>query len=416
MKEPNEKMMESILSSENLSEAYRKVKANRGSAGIDGMSVNELGAHLQKHWESIGEKIEQGTYKPAPVKSVSIPKANGGKRQLGIPTVLDRTVQQAMLQEISPIYEKHFSDSSYGYRPNRSAHEAVKAMQTYVKQGNNCIIDIDIVGFFDNINHDILMRMVSEKVKDKRVLRLIGKYLRAGKLVDGRRKKSYKGTPQGGPLSPLLGNIYLDALDKELEARGLKFCRYADDIVICVSSPRSAERILRSITEWIAKHLRLEISAEKSGMRLPHEGNFLGFNLREETNEIQLSKKSITKLKAEVRKHWDARDPTPIRERRDRWLRFIRGWTNYFSLAECKWGYLDLEGWMRRHMRKYMWQKWHNWKGRRNALKRLGHRGKALKIAHSSKGAWRIAGALNWHISNAVLLKHGFKVPSQLEA
>jgi group II intron reverse transcriptase/maturase len=416
MKEPNEKMMESILSSENLSEAYRKVKANRGSAGIDGMSVNELGPHLQKHWERLCEKIEQGTYKPSPVKSVSIPKSNGGKRQLGIPTVLDRTVQQAMLQEISPIYEKHFSDSSYGYRPNRSAHEAVKAMQTYVKQGNNCIIDIDIVGFFDNINHDILMRMVSEKVKDKRVLRLIGKYLRAGKLVDGRRKKSYKGTPQGGPLSPLLGNIYLDALDQELENRGLNFCRYADDIVICVSSPRSAERILRSITKWIAKYLRLEISAEKSGMRLPHEGNFLGFNLREETNEIQLSKKSITKLKAKVRKHWDARDPTPIRERRDRWLRFIRGWTNYFSLAECKWGYLDLEGWMRRHMRKYIWQKWHNWKGRRNALKRLGYRGDALKIAHSSKGAWKIALALNWHISNTMLFDYGFKVPSQLEA
>ena len=240
----NDRLMEKVLATDNLRCAYHTVKANKGAAGIDGIGTEELASHLRKHWEGIGAKLEEGTYRPAPVRPVEIPKAGGGSRQLGIPTTVDRVIQQAMHQVLDGVFDPGFSAHIYGFRKGRSAHDAVKAARDYVvDEGRSHVIDIDIKAFFDNIDHDILMRMVAEKVRGKRVLKLLGKYLRAGVLENGKVKRGAKGAPQGGPLSPLLGNIYLDALDRELESRGVAFCRYADDVTIYARSARSAERI-----------------------------------------------------------------------------------------------------------------------------------------------------------------------------
>ena len=276
----NEKkrLMEEVLDPDNLRAALLAVKANGGAAGIDGIGTKELPAHLCEHWEGIRTKLEEGTYKPAPVRAVDIPKAGGGQRRPGIPTTVDRLIQQALHQVLDRVFDPGFSDHSYGFRKGRGAHDAVEAARAYVvDEGRGHVIDIDIRAFFDNIDHDILMRRVAEKVKDKRVLQLIGKYLRAGVLVNGKVHRGTKGAPQGGPLSPLLGNIYLDALDTELESRGVAFCRYADDVTIYAGSARAAGRILTSITRWIEKKLKLEVNRAKSGTRPPDAGSFLGF-------------------------------------------------------------------------------------------------------------------------------------------
>jgi len=301
----NEKVMEQVMDPENLKAAYLAVKANKGAAGIDGISTEELGDHVRKHWPGIKAKLEEGTYRPSPVRAVEIPKSGGGTRQLGIPTTVDRLIQQALHQALDGVFDPEFSGHSYGFRRGRSAHQAVKAARAYVvEEDRSWVVDIDIKAFFDNIDHDILMRMVAEKVTDKRVLKLIGKYLRAGVLEKGKVKRGSKGTPQGGPLSPLLGNIYLDALDKELERREVAFCRYADDVTIYAKSQRSAERILESITRWIERNLKLEVNREKSGVRPPDEGSFLGFRI-EGNGKIAMSEKSMRAFKGKARAHWD---------------------------------------------------------------------------------------------------------------
>ena len=335
---------------------------------------------------------------------------------MGIPCTVDRLIQQALHQQLERIFDPGFSDHSYGFRRGRSAHEAVKAAQGFVvEEGRNWVVDIDIKGFFENINHDILMRQVSAKIRDKRVLKLVGRYLRSGILKEGKVIRSATGTPQGGPLSPLLGNIYLDALDKELESRGVAFCRYADDVTIYARSRRSAERILESITRWIEKSLKLEVNRQKSGVRPPDQGHFLGFRIDPE-GCIAMSKKSITTLKRQVREHWDANRSKTGHEVLQEWQRFIRGWTNYFQLSDRHWDWQDLEGWMRRHMRKWFWLRWHNWKGRRNAFLRLGIKPsqRKMRIAHSSRGSWRIARVLNCVLTNRWFRDRGFWVPSDL--
>lgn len=256
----NETLMERILDTENLRTAVAAVKRNKGKPGVDGMTVQEIIPHLNKHWPQIKEKLLNGDYKPALIKGVMIPKADGGQRQLGIPTVQDRVIQQAISQQLNLKFDPVFSEHSYGYRPGKSAHDAIKAVQSFAKAGKTWCVDIDISAFFDHVNHDILMRRVSEKVKDKRVLKLIGRYLRAGRKQNGQVYKRLSGTPQGGPLSPLLANIYLDPLDKELEKRDLSFSRYADDLMIYASSERSAERIFNSVCKWIEKHLKLKVN------------------------------------------------------------------------------------------------------------------------------------------------------------
>lgn len=410
----NENLMEQVLEPENLQTAYLAVKANKGAAGIDRIGTEELGDHLRKHWPGIKNKLETGKYKPAPVRAVEIPKSDGGKRQLGIPTTLDRFIQQSLHQALDGIYDPEFSDHSYGFRRGRSAHDAVKAARDYVvNEGRRWVIDIDIKAFFDCMDHDILMRMVAEKVRDKKVLKLIGKYLRAGVLKEGCVTRSNKGAPQGGPLSPLLGNIYLDALDKELESRGVAFCRYADDVTIYAKSPRSAERTYESIVKWIEKNLKLEVNRVKSGIRPAEEGNFLGFRI-EESGKIAMSEKSIQKFKAQVREHWNHSRSIAGPKVLENWQKFVRGWIGYYRLSERSWDWEDLEGWIRRHMRKWFWQRWHNWKGRRNAFRRLKVARYQRKLAHSSRGAWRMGKMLNVILTNRWLRSRGFWVPSDL--
>ena len=285
-----EMLMEQAVSEENRARALDAVKRNHGAAGTDHMKTTELESHLQKHWEKIRGKLLNGTYIPSPVRRVEIPKPNGGTRMLGIPTVQDRFIQQLLLQVLTPIYDPMFSEHSYGFRPGRSAQQAVEAAKKYAQGGLNWVVDIDITKFFDHVSHDILMGWIAKVIRDKRVLHLIGTYLRRRALVDGVVKANVEGTPQGGPLSPMLANIYLDALDKELEKRGHRFCRYADDCNIYVGSQTAAERTLASITAWIEKHLRLKVNAVKSGAGRVEERKFLGFRL---DRQKRIDRKSV---------------------------------------------------------------------------------------------------------------------------
>jgi len=410
--------MERVVTQENATAAWLAVKRNGGAPGIDGMTTQQLRDHVRKHWESIRSKMLAGTYVPSPVRRVEIPKPNGGGvRLLGIPTVLDRWIQQMLLQVLQAIFDPLFHANSYGFRPGRSAHDAVRAAQTYVQEGKDWVIDMDVTKFFDRVNHDILMARIAKTIRDKRVLRLIGRYLRAGVMTEGVVQASEEGTPQGGPLSPLLANIYLDALDQELERRGLAFSRYADDCNIYVSSQRAAERVLSSITEWMAKHLRLEVNATKSGTGRPWERKFLGFRINRQ-GKIEIAPTSVERFKTKVRELWRSCQSLTSEELRDNWRAYVRGWWGYFRLAEERQSIFGLEGWIRRHIRCCFWQRWHDWRGRKRHLRRLGLRGRLLKVAHSSKGAWPIARSpsLQTALNNAVLRRYGFSMPSDLAA
>jgi group II intron reverse transcriptase/maturase len=413
----HEDLMEQVVSPENATRAWKAVKRNNGAPGIDGMTVSELGGHVRKHWETIRGKLLAGTYAPSPVRRVEIPKPDGGVRLLGIPTVLDRWVQQMLLQAMQPIFDPAFSPHSYGFRPGRSAHDAVRAAQTYVREGKNWVVDIDIAKFFDHVNHDILMTRIARVIRDKRVLKLLGRYLRGGVMIEGVVQASEEGTPQGGPISPLLANIYLDALDQELEKRGLAFCRYADDCNVFVSSERAAERVLPGVTEWIKKHLRLEVNASKSGAGRPWERKFLGFMINPE-GKIEAAPKSVERFKTKVRELWRSCQSQSSTKLRDRWSAYVRGWWGYYRLAEERRNILRLEGWIRRHIRKCFWERWHNGRGRLRKLRSLGLSGRMLKVALSSRGAWRIAASpsLQAALSNKVLRRWGFVMPSDLAA
>lgn len=405
--------VESLLHKENLREAWRAVETNRGAAGVDGMDIEHTQEHLRKHWGSIAGKLLEGEYRPAAVRAVEIPKPHGGVRTLGIPNVQDRLIQQAIHQKLSPLWEAEFSEHSYGFRPNRSAHDAIRVAQRYIQDGKRWVVDIDLKSFFDEVNHDRLMRLIGQKVRDKRLLRLIGNYLRAPmQTPDESRSKRRKGTPQGGPLSPLLANIYLDELDKELETRGLSFVRYADDVAIFCSSERSAARILESVINWIEKHLKVPVNREKSGSGPTDESSLLGFRLYAD-GRIGVSPKAIMKLKSKVRALWESRQNLKSIQLRDQWRRYITGWWNYFKLADRQWEVKGLSGWIRRHMRKCFWLRWSTPRGRINALKRLGVKGHALGIGYTGLGAWRVAStwAMQRALSNATLKRYGFIIP-----
>ena len=409
--------MDSVVSPENATRAWKAVKRNQGAPGIDGMTTEELRDHIRKHWETIRAKLLAGTYVPSPVRRKEIAKPEGGVRLLGIPTVLDRWIQPMLLQGLQPIFDPTFSEHSYGFRPGRSAHEAVQAAQAYARAGKDWVVDMDITKFFDRVNHDILMTRIGQTIRDKRVLRLIGRYLRAGVMIEGVVQESGEGTPQGGPLSPLLANIYLDALDRELERRGLAFSRYADDCNVYVSSQRAAERVLTSLKTWIEKHLRLEVNATKSGVGRPWERKFLGFQI-DPAGKIRVASKSVERFRNKVRELWRSCQSASSAELRDTWRAYVRGWWAYYGLAEDRRSVFELEGWIRRHIRKCFWLRWHDWQGRVRALRRLGLRGRLLKVAHSSRGAWRIARSpsLQTGLSNAVLRRYGFVMPSDLAA
>lgn len=412
-----ENMMEGMFNWLNLQEALEAVKRNKGAAGIDGKSIAETEIHLGKHWPQIEAKLMMGKYVPSPIKGVKIPKPNGGERLLGIPTVQDRVIQQAMNLILTKVFDSAFSEYSYGFRAHRSAHHAVMQAQQYVQSGKDWVIDIDMRAFFDEVNHDILLHQISQKVTDKRVLDLIRKYLKTGIQIDGKIERRTKGMPQGGPLSPLLANIYLNPLDKELEARKLHFCRYADDLTIYASSERSAQRILASLTRWIEKHLKLSVNADKSGTGRPWESQFLGFKITEK-GDIEIAPTSIERYKENVRRLWSARQSLTSQQLVKQWREYVIGWWNYFKLATERRSMMKWEGWTRRHMRKCFWLRWHNKKGRLNALRRLGVNAQLQRTASRSRGAWRIAKSTCLHIAlkNAILRRYGLNVPSELSA
>src|SRR6185369_9307404 len=320
-----ETLMETVVAEENYQQALRAVTRNQGAAGIDRMPTTQLEKHLEKNWWILKEKLLKGTYVPSPVKRVEIPKPSGGKRMLGIPTVQDRFIQQLLMQALTPIWEPKFSEHSYGFRPGRSAQDAVRAAQQYAQEGKDWVVDIDIAKFFDHVNHDILVGRIAEVIRDKRVLGLIGKYLRRGAMVEGLVEASVEGTPQGGPLSPLLANIYLDAFDKELERRGHAYCRYADDCNIYVGSQAAAERTLKSVQGWIEKQLRLKVNTAKSGTGRVWERKFLGFRL-DRKKRIGIAPESVKRFRERVRELWDGRRSRSSNQLRDDWNRYVRGW------------------------------------------------------------------------------------------
>ena len=413
----HEDLMEQVAAEENLRRALEAVKRNRGAAGIDGMTSEQLEPHFARHGGKIRAKLLAGRWTPSPVRRVKIPKPNGGKRLLGIPTVMDRLVQQALLEVLQSIFDPLFSESSYGFRPGRSAHDAVRAAQGYVREGRDWVVDLDIAQFFDHVHHDILMRRVAQVIRDKRVLRLIGRYPRAGVLVDGVVVGSEEGTPQGGPLSPLLANIYLDALDRELESRGLRFCRYADDCNIYVGSEVAAKRVLAGIGNWIETKLRLQVNKTKSGAGRPWERKFLGFRINRR-KQREVARESIARFKKKVREIWrDGRGATS-RQLLDEWRRYVIGWWGYYRLAENRRQVFELEGWIRRHIRKCFWLRWHSVRGRCRKLRRLGVPEWMLRYVPTRRGAWFVARQRMMHtaLSNRALLRYGFVMPSDLAA
>jgi group II intron reverse transcriptase/maturase len=413
-----ENLMEQAVAPENYRRALEAVKRNDGAPGIDRMPAADLEKHLEIHWEKIRAKLLTGTYIPTPVRRVEIPKPSGGVRMLGIPTVLDRFIQQLLMQVMTPVFEPLFSDSSYGFRPGRSVADAIRAAQEFARQGKGWVVDFDISKFFDHVNHDILMARIGTTIRDKRVLKLIGSFLRRGALVDEVVKPSEEGTPQGGPLSPLLANIYLDALDKELDRRGHSYCRYADDCNIYVGSQAAAERLLESIPQWIDKHLHLKINPAKSGIGRASERKFLGFRLNDNHWRITIATESLERFKTKVRDLWRGCQSITVDQAKEQWQQFFRGWWGYYQLTEDRRAISNLERWIRRHIRKFFWLRWHNAAGRKRALRSLGIKGQLLKNANSSKGAWRLAavGAVHKALSNAYLKRSGFILPSDLAA
>jgi group II intron reverse transcriptase/maturase len=410
-------MMEKIVSDENAELALKAVEQNGGAAGIDGMGTEQLRAHLEKHWVTIREKLLTGIYAPSPVKRVWIPKGNGGKRPLGVPTVLDRYIQQLLLGELQPLYEPSFSEQSWGFRPGRGAHDAVRSAQRMVtEEGKSWVVDLDIKGFFDHVDHEILMRLVGRDVGDKRVLKLVRRYLKAGVWEKGQVKKPEgQGTPQGGPLSPLLANIYLDVLDQELERRGLSFSRYADDCNIYVRSEKAAQRVMERITQFVKKRLKLEVSASKSGVDRPWNRKFLGFRINPK-GVIEASEKALERFRQQTRRLWDHRQNRTSQELRDQWRRYLRGWWEYYRLSGNLRPLTDLDGWIRRHIRKCFWQRWHGTPGRIRHLRQLGIGYPQLRLARSGRGAWRMARHPIMHkaLNNRTLQRYGFLCFSNL--
>ncbi|HEC03769.1 MAG TPA: group II intron reverse transcriptase/maturase [Phycisphaerales bacterium] len=401
-------LMEAVVGRENMWRALKRVESNKGAPGVDDMPVTELRDYLREHWPRIKEELLEGRYEPSPVRKVEIPKPGGkGMRQLGIPTALDRLIQQALHQVLQPIFEPDFSDHSYGFRPGRSAHDAVRQARAHVAEGRRWVVDMDLEKFFDRVNHDILMSRIARKVKDKRALRLIRRYLRAGIMDDGLVQQRTEGTPQGGPLSPLLSNILLDDLDKELERRSHAFCRYADDCNIYVRTRRSGERVMKSVSRFLEKRLKLKVNLDKSAVDRPRRRKFLGYSMTwHKEPRLKAAPESVKRLKGKLK--------DLLRRGRGRNLgRFIeedltpllRGWVNYFRLAEVRGVFEELDQWLRRHLRCILWRQWKRSYTRAKNLMRLGlEEERAWRSATNGRGPWWNAGAS--HMNQALPRKY----------
>jgi RNA-directed DNA polymerase len=392
-------LMEQILTRENLQTALKRVEANKGAAGVDGVTTRQLREYIQKHWPRIKVKLQEGTYKPSPVRKVEIPKPDGGVRILGIPTVIDRLIQQATLQVLTPRIDPGFSPHSYGFRPGKGGHDAVRQARKYIEEGYCIVVDIDLEKYFDRINHDILMSRVARKVKDKRVLKLIRSYLNSGIMIEGIRVKTEEGTPQGGPLSPLLANILLDDLDKELEQRGLRFCRYADDCNIYVKTKRAGERVKQSITRYLEKKLRLKVNEAKSAVERPWKRKFLGFSFHKQKEiKVRLAPKSLKRVKDKIREITKPTWSIPMNERIQRLNQYLTGWIGYYALMDTPSVVERLEEWIRRRLRLCLWLQWKRVRTRIRELKALGlEKSQAIEIANTRKGAWRITKTPHLH-------------------
>lgn len=391
----SERLMEEVCKRENCLQALARVRSNRGSAGVDGMSVQELSGYLKEHWLTIKEELLKGAYKPKPVRRVEIPKPDGGKRKLGIPTVLDRFTQQAVMQVLQKRWDPTFSDSSYGFRPGRSAHQAIEAAQKHIRAGHRYVVDIDLEKFFDRVNHDRLMGALAKRVQDKRMLLLIRGFLKAGVMEDGLVTPAEEGTPQGGPLSPLLSNIVLDELDRELKRRGHRFVRYADDCNIYVRSKKAAERLMESIGRFIREKLKLKINAAKSAVAQPWERKFLGFSFYMRPfgeTKRRIAPKAIERFKERIREMTQRSRGVSLEKMIKELSTYIKGWGGYFGFCQTRNVLELLDGWIRRRLRSFLWTQWKNGRRRVDELVKLGlGKSHACKIASSPYGPWRLA-------------------------
>jgi RNA-directed DNA polymerase len=385
-------MMNQILSRDNLIQAIKRVERNKGSHGVDDMPVQNLRSHIMKHWDSLRQQLEGGTYKPSPVRRVEIPKPDGGVRLLGIPTVIDRFIQQAIAQVLSRVFDPHFSQHSYGFRPNKQGHQAVRQARQYMRDGYRWVVDMDLEKFFDKVNHDKLMGILARKVKDKILLKLIYRYLQSGVMINGISVRNEMGTPQGGPLSPLLANILLNELDHELEKRGHRFVRYADDFHIYVKSKKAGNRVLTSITNFIEKKLKLKVNREKSAVDRPWRRKFLGFSFTwHKEPKIRIHKKSLKKLKERIREMTSRSKGWSMEKRIQKLNQYLMGWCGYYALADTKSIFQKLDSWIKRRLRMCLWKDWKLPRTRKRNLIKLGvAKQKAHEWGNSRKGYWRI--------------------------
>lgn len=354
--EPREDLLERIVARDNVLCAWKRVKANKGAAGMDGMTVEDFAAYAREHWPAIREAILAGTYQPGPVRRVEIPKPTGGMRPLGIPTVLDRLIQQAIAQVLMPVFDPGFSEHSFGFRPGRSAHGAARKVHGYVREGYRVAVDMDLSKFFDSVNHDALMHRVARKVRDKRVLKLIGAYLRAGVMVNDRLQETRTGVPQGGPLSPLLANIMLDDLDRELEKRGHRFARYADDFIIVVKSIRAGERVMASVARFVERRLKLQVNAAKSRVAKVGDAQFLGFTFK--AGQIRWSEAAFREFKRRIKLLTGRSWFVSMQYRMEKLAQYVRGWMNYYGLSKYYRPIPAVDEWLRRRVRMCYWKQW----------------------------------------------------------
>jgi len=408
----NHQLIEELIERDNINRAWKQVRRNRGAPGMDGRDMDQTQVYLKEHWAEIETHLLAGTYRPKPVKRVEIPKPGGGTRLLGVPTILDRFIQQAAMQVLTPIFEPHFSEHSYGFRPGRSAHQAVKAAKAYQQSGQGWVVDLDLKAFFDEVNHDLLMARVRRHVKDKRMLKLIRAFLRSGVLINGITEMTEKGTPQGGPLSPLLSNIMLNDLDHELEKRGHCFCRYADDCNIYVGTKRSGERVLESIMDYVERKLKLKVNRDKSAVDRPSRRTFLGYSFTAgKEPKVRVPKKSVHKLKSKIKKHCRKGKGQNLKRFIDETLNpVLRGWTQYFHLSETKTFARELDEWVRHRLRCILWRQWKRPKTRQRKLRELGLSPyRAWKGSVNGCGPWFNSGShhMNMAVPNRLLTQWG---------